>query len=208
MPVAVLPCRFTEDVGWWEDTGAPTGLPGVNRFRQHPKLQCGWTMQEPMLPGLPAGPAAFRGWEGGPPRPCDTSHKRVVLLGSVGCSPGSSWPRVSCRVVGPRQRGPGKGQDPDSHPCPLAGTCGRMLSASLTPHQKGHKVLKYKCFSVFNTSRAKGRRCPSARDCPPPWSYPPSQGAGVPAESHAQGLSPPWLAAMGLRLLKQVSVGK
>lgn len=68
------------------------------------------------------------------------------------------------------------------------------------PHSK---ALKYMCFSVFNTKRAKRHGFPRARERPPPQSHCPSQALGAGCR-----LPPPWLAAMGSRLLKQVSMGK
>lgn len=75
-----------------------------------------------MLSGLPAGPAAFWGWEGAPGPP---GHLPLCCWGArviPGVFPGVHLAPFHTGWCPLGWMGQGRHRDPDPHPCPLAGT--------------------------------------------------------------------------------------
>lgn len=151
-----------------------------------------------MLPGLPAGPAAFRGWEEGPGAPATPPVRGLCCWGARGV-PRDPPDALGFHAVGPRWRGPGRHRDP--HPRPWAGTRWRMLSAPLAPRRKGCTAKRSNTCALVALTPKEQRDAGALG----PGSVP---HPGATLWEQCPSWPQPWLAATGLRLLKQVSVGK
>lgn len=81
--MAIRPCCFLGPMGGRRTTGLLLASQELTDFDSAQNCRVAGPCRRTMLSGLPAGPAAFWGWEGGP-GPRNTSRERVVLLGSTG----------------------------------------------------------------------------------------------------------------------------